>query len=137
MKHLKTLLKAVCLVACLSITNNGKAQICSCPYTIVNNLQCDITVGYEVVDANCHPLCAASNVVISPGVFTLPCCSLSGFDVYVSVYTPFSVALSVNGVSSPNCNFGVMNLTQNHPMIAGCSTGPIQVLWTCSSVIVQ
>jgi hypothetical protein len=140
MKHLKTLLKAVCFVVCLSISNTGKAQICNCPYTIVNNLQCPVILSYEVLDSNCQPLCFSSTTIsFSPGTLTLPCCSTTGYDVYVSVYTPFAVALGVNGVSSPGCNSGALNPVQTHVGIAGCNnpSSNITITWLCGSVVIQ
>ena len=138
----RMLVLALCVLSALSPL---KAQICSCPYSIINNLDCDVWVSYEVVDATCQQLCINTNVQIngnSSHVITTPCC-VTGQDIYIIVTSPFTQVNSVNGVSNAGCNAGYLNPVENGnlPTGAGCDLSLLNttytITWGCSSTTIN
>ena len=55
----------------------------ACPYPIFNNLNCDIVIGYEFLDANCNEICGPTQFTVTPGSNNIPCCQGA---VYISIH---------------------------------------------------
>lgn len=134
----KLYLLAIILSAFFMTSAKLNAQL-SCLYPITNNLNCDLYIGYEYLDANNQCLCCGW-MTVPPGTSTIPtpaCCSIAT-DMAIFVFSIGSIAAgqsqAVQGV------FNGPNLTDGGSCTNGCGQGGStswSITWTASGATVN
>ena len=97
------------LISLFFVSLNFKAQICPCPYKIVNTGPCPVSVSYKAFDGSCNNICSGNITLVAiTGVFVFPtgCCNTIA-DVEVVVTTINAIAVNFN--STPCYNSGGVN----------------------------
>jgi hypothetical protein len=69
-------LKLLAFFIALFLANGQINAQLSCPYPIVNNLSCDVVIGYEFLDASCVKLCGPNQYTLTPGNNSIQCCQV-------------------------------------------------------------
>jgi hypothetical protein len=112
----------------------------NCPYTIVNNLPCDITVCWEIVNPSnkfqCGHICSSPVTIPAGQSLPVACCG-NPFDIYVTV-------INIGNVGSGQSQAVNGNVFPSHqsdggtcPM--GCGTGggsTWNIQWTTTATTV-
>ena len=137
---IRTFIITVLFIICSTQIKSQGSGMCCGPFTITNNLDCNVTINWEVVDGSCNFHCGQNGLSITANnsaIISAACC-VNGFDIYVTVVNPFFDG--VNGLVNPLCgNGGVLVPTASGSVGPACSPGSLQynMSWTCSGVTIN
>jgi len=152
-KNIKTKL-LIGFIAMLGFTNSAKAQVnLNNPFSITNNLPCDIVVLYEISDCvGSNPSCGSGTFVISENSSINITTSSSGFsscylpsillgDVFVGVWEVdyqdiTSQWATVSGACFGSQGSGPIAFPIPGPAISNCGGSSFSMVWTSAGVTI-